>query len=338
MSVIRGRWWSFDRVGAVYVWAAVIAFFWVLKPTIFPTVATVQTVLNEYSITAVIALSLIVPLACGVFDLSVGATMGMGQMIPAWLLLHSPMPYPLAILIALLIGVAIGLVNALVVVGFGIDSFIATLATGGIIDALAVALSGNETVAGPVGGSLSHDLGTNVAGGLTPVVFAGFGIMLITSYVLERTRKGRYWYAVGFGEETARLAGIPVDWLKVQSFVISAVVATIAGIFLVASVQSATPGSGDPYLLAAFAGAFLGSTQIRPGRFNAWGTMVAVLLLGTGEYGLLLAGAPQWAPNVFQGGALVVAVGLTRVQADGAVWRLLRRSRVVNRSRVPIPG
>jgi ribose transport system permease protein len=329
LSLIRGHWWSFDRVGAVYVWVLVIALFWGIRPSLFPTLSTVQTVLNEYSITGIIALSLVVPLACGVFDLSVGAIMGMGQMIPAWLLLHSSMSYELAIVIALAIGIVVGMVNALVVVGFGVDSFIATLATGGIIDALAVAISGNQTVTGRVGITLAPVLGTNVIGGMTPAVFAMLGIMLIMGYALERTRKGRMWYAVGFGEETARLAGIRVDRLQVQAFLVSAVVATGAGVFLVAAVQSATPGSGDPYLLPAFAGAFLGSTQIRPGRFNAWGTVVAVLMLGTGEYGLLLAGAPQWAPNVFQGGALLVAVGLTRLQEKGAVWRLIRRSRIV---------
>jgi ribose transport system permease protein len=328
LSIVRGHWWSFDKIGAVYVWVLVIALFWGLQPSVFPRVSTIQTVLNEYSITGVIALSLVIPLACGVFDLSVGAIMGIGQMIPAWLLLHTSMSYVLAIVIALVVGLVIGAVNALVVVGFGIDSFIATLATGGIVDAIAVAISGNETVTGRVGTTLAPVLGSNLVGGLTPVVFAVFGIMLILGYTLERTRKGRMWYAVGFSDETARLAGVRVNWLQVQAFLISSVVATVAGIFLVATVQSATPGSGDPYLLPAFAGAFLGSTQIRPGRFNAWGTMIAVLMLGTGEYGLLLAGAAQWAPNVFQGGALLVAVGLTRMQDNGAVWRLIRRSRL----------
>jgi len=328
VSILRGHWWSFDRIGGVYVWILVIAFFWALKPDVFPTVSTVQTVLNEYSITAIIALSLVIPLACGVFDLSVGAIMGMGQMVPAWLLLHTDMSAALAVVIALGIGLFIGAVNALVVVGFGIDSFIATLATGGIIDAIAVAISGNETVTGRVGGSLAHALGSNVFLGLTPAVFAAVGIMIIIGYALERTRTGRFWYAVGFNAETARLAGVRVNWLQVQAFLLSGLFATVAGVFLVATVASATPGGGDPYLLPAFAGAFLGSTQIRPGRFNAWGTMIAVLLLGTGEYGLLLAGAAQWAPNVFQGGALLVAVALTRMEDNGAVWRLIRRSKL----------
>jgi ribose/xylose/arabinose/galactoside ABC-type transport system permease subunit len=85
-----------------------------------------------------------------------------------------------------------------------------------------------------------------------------------------------------------------------------------AGLVLTAQVASASPMNGDGFLLPAFAAVFLGATQFRLKRFSAWGAVLAVFMLGTGQYGLLLAGAPQWTPNVFQGLALIAAIGLSR--------------------------
>ena len=95
---------------------------------------------------------------------------------------------------------------------------------------------------------------------------------------------------------------------------VSAFIASIAGITLTARVASGTPGAGGAYLLPAFAGAFLGATQFRNGRFNTWGTVLAVVLIGTGDYGLNLSHAPQWSPQVFDGVALITAVGLTSLE------------------------
>jgi ribose transport system permease protein len=88
----------------------------------------------------------------------------------------------------------------------------------------------------------------------------------------------------------------------------------VAGVALTARIEAADPSNGPSYLIPAFSAAFLGATQFRHGRFNPWGTVVSVLLLGTGSIGLLLAGAPQWAPQVFQGVVLIAAVSLTVVQ------------------------
>jgi len=88
------------------------------------------------------------------------------------------------------------------------------------------------------------------------------------------------------------------------------VVAALAGVALTAQIGAADPSNGPSYLIPAFSAAFLGATQFRRGRFNPWGTILAVLMLTTGSIGLLLVGAPQWSPQVFQGAVLIAAVGL----------------------------
>jgi len=95
---------------------------------------------------------------------------------------------------------------------------------------------------------------------------------------------------------------------------VSAILAGFAGIVLTSRVTSGDPTVGPAYLLPAFAAAFVGATQLRQGRFNAWGTIIAVLLLGTGTEGLADVGAPEWAPSVFAGVTLILAVGLTGYQ------------------------
>lgn len=95
---------------------------------------------------------------------------------------------------------------------------------------------------------------------------------------------------------------------------ISAAISGLAGVIITARVNSGSPEAGPSYLLPAFAAVFLGATQFRHGRFNVWGAIVAVLLLGTGEVGLSLAEAPTWAPNVFQGIVLIASMAITRAE------------------------
>ena len=149
--------------------------------------------------------------------------------------------------------------------------------------------------------------------------------------VLSRTVSGRYVYAIGFNARVANLAGIRVKAVQAGSLLCSGVIGAFAGIVLTAHVSSATPAIGDSYLLPAFSAVFVGATQFASKRFNVLGTIIAVLMLGTGQYGLLVAGAPQWTPNVFQGLALVAAIGLTHLHDPSRVRGRRNASRVSRR-------
>ena len=133
-------------------------------------------------------------------------------------------------------------------------------------------------------------------------------------YLLEHTATGRRLYATGFNPDAARLAGVRIDRLRFMSLVASGGLAGATGIVLASTLGSGSPSAGTPYLLPAFAAAFLGATQLKHGRFNAGGTIIAVLLLGTGVTGLALANAPQWAGDMFVGVVLIAALALTGLQ------------------------
>lgn len=304
---------SFRTIGAVYVWLLLIAVFAIWIPDLFLREETLKTVLNQYSITALAALSIVVPLTTGVFDLSIGATMGLAGILSAWLLGNTDLSPLIVVLLGVGAGALVGLFNALIVVRMKIDSFIGTLATGSILAAITLGISGDQILTERVAGGFSDIASRDVAGIQLPVLYM-IVLMIAIGFFLEQTASGRYCYATGYNPEVTRLVGVSVDRVRTLALVFSGCVAAFAGVVLTARIQAADPANGPSYMIPAFSAAFLGATQFRHGRFNPWGTIVAVLMLGTGSVGLLLAGAPTWAPQIFQGAVLIAAVGVTVIQ------------------------
>ena len=305
-------------IGALYVWALIILVFAIWAPDTFLTLDTARAVLNQNAVTGLVALGLVVPLSAGIFDLSIGATIAFSGIVTAWLLGNTGMGPLEAAVLGVLAGTAVGLVNAVVVVGMRVDSFIGTLATGAVVSALTIAISGRQLLlTGGQGGFA--DIAQKTVAGLTLPVFYMAAVMLLLGIILQKTVRGRQLYATGFDAETAKLAGIPTLGLKAMSLVVSAGVAGFAGIVLASRLGAGSGTEGPAYLLPAFAAAFLGATQFQPGRFNTWGTIVAVLMIGTGQTGIVLVGAPSWASDVFLGFVLILAVSITGVERRGSL-------------------
>jgi ribose transport system permease protein len=144
-------------------------------------------------------------------------------------------------------------------------------------------------------------------------VYYGLALAAIVWWIFDHTPMGRRLFFVGRGSEAARLAGVNVDRYRAVSFIVAAVGAAVAGIILSGSLGSVQPSVGPTYLLPAYAGAFLGATTIRPGRFNPWGTIIALYLLTTGIQGLQLLGADVWVSDSFNGAALLLGVGVAQL-------------------------
>jgi ribose transport system permease protein len=300
------------NIGAIYVWVIIIVIFSLWMPRSFLQVGTPMSILNQSTVTAIVAMGVILPLAVGTFDLSIGAVMSFAAVTSAWLLGNTEIPVWLIVIITLGAGTTLGLINAFVILKMKIDSFIGTLATGSIIGALALGVSQNKLMTEGVAGAFSK-IATGTIFGIPYPVYYMLILMLVLAFILERTKTGRFMYASGFGPEAARLAGVNVVRLKLIALLASSFISSFAGIVLLGRIQAADATIGISYLLPAFSAVFLGATQFRNGRFNSWGTVVAVLMLQTGSFGLLLSGI-AWAPQVFQGVVLLAAVGITVVQ------------------------
>jgi len=326
-ALVLARWLDPRKISAIYVFIVLFGIFAVWIPDLFLTETTWRTLVNNQAITALTALALVVPLSAGVFNLAVGAQVGAASILIGWLLVDQGMPVLPAVLLTLVSGAVIGLATAWLVVRARIDSFIATLGVSSLLAAFITAISDGQQILGVPAGFA--DFGRGRLFGITYPVYAVVVVALVLWYLLERTPAGRRIYGTGGNIEAARLAGVSTSAVIVGSLVVCGVVAALAGTFITASLANADPTIGPGYLLPAFTAAFLGSTQFRGGRFNVWGTVLAVYVLATGVKGLQLAGAPVWIPDAFNGAALLLAVGLAKFQSDqgrtAAIMRLLRR-------------
>jgi ribose transport system permease protein len=320
---------SFRNISAVYVFVALFVVFAIWVPETFLEWRTWKALLDSQAVTAVLAIGLVVTMAAGAFDLAIGAELGFGSILVAWLLIDHGMPVVLAIFLALVSGGLVGLVSGMLIVHGRIDSFIATLGLSSVLLALTAWVSDSQQILGLPEGLTR--IGTTQIGGITLPVYILIALALLVWYLLERTPLGRKVYATGGNIEAARLAGVRVSAVLIGALIAGGVVAALAGILVSARLGTGDPTVGPAYLLPAFSAAFLGSTQFRGGRFNVWGTVVAVYVLATGVLGLQLAGAPIWIPEFFNGAALLLAVGMARFQGSsergGAIRRLLRFDR-----------
>jgi ribose transport system permease protein len=311
---------SVRKIGAVYVWILAIAIFSILKPHEFLALTTFQGIASQYAIVGLGSVAVVVALASGSFDITIGANIGLSSMVFTLVVRHGSTSIIWAVSLAMLVGLSVAIANIITVVVFEIDSFIGTLAMSAIIDAVAVAMSGGQSINARAPGSWSVFATSSIAGIQLPFYYLLI-IAIAIGYWLERTRSGRYIYAVGFDRETARLTGLPIRRLRAAGFLTSGLVGAFTGILLAAQVGSATAGSGDSYLIPTFSAAFLGATQVRPGRFNTWGTLISVFLLATGDYGITIVGGPTWSTQMFQGVVLLVAIGLAQLGGNRLVTR-----------------
>ncbi len=298
-----------DRLSGVYCLGLLVVLFAILIPETFLTTSTVRSVGANSAVTSLVALALIVPVACGLFDLSVAGILGVAAVLVLDLQQRG-VGATAAVILTLLAGAAIGAVNGFLVVKVGIDSFIATLGMSSVLAAAAFAVTdGNQLVAKAPSTFVSLGQGTLL--GLPRPVWYAVAVAAVLYYVTERTTAGRYMYAIGGNREASRLVGIRVDRVRFASLVTSGLLGALAGIVLSSQLGASSADIGPPYLLPAFSAVLLGATQIKTnGRANVLGTLVAVVLLATGIFGLQLAGAPTFISSLFNGVALILAVSL----------------------------
>ena len=128
--------------------------------------------------------------------------------------------------------------------------------------------------------------------------------------VLEYLPIGRYFYAIGANPKAAALNGIPVRRFTIIAFVSSGLLTAFAGVLLASRLRIGQASVGLEYLLPALVGAFLGSTTIKPGRVNVWGTIVGVAILAIGISGIQQFGASFFVEPLFNGVTLLVAIGI----------------------------
>ena len=286
-----------------------IIFFSLLLPRTFPTYLNFRSILADKAIIAMLSLAATVPMMAGRIDLNVGFGIVMWHILAIGLQVMYGVPWPLAILIVLVCAGLVGLFNGILVEIAQIDSFIATLGTGTVLYALALWFTDGRQLVGSLSPGFIAINTTAILGIPIPALYVlalAIGLWIIS----ERLPLGRHVYAIGANEKAAALNGIPVRYYIVGVFVGSALIAGFAGCVLAAKLRIGQANVGLDYLLPALVGAFLGSTTIKPGRVNVWGTMFGVAILAVGISGIQQLGGEFFVEPLFNGTTLVVSIAL----------------------------
>lgn len=301
--------WGFAPVmrnyGIAVFLVLMIIVFSALMPDTFATAGNFRQILADQAVPGILALAVILPLAAGEFDLSVGANLGICTILGI-VLASSGTPLVVVIAATILAGALVGAINAFMTIVVGVNAFIATLGMATILAGFNLLLT-NSTLIIHGNEAFSAMTGTRVAGLQMVIVYFAV-ISLVLWYVFERTPFGRYLRATGMGRDAANLSGVRTRRYLAAAFVGAGVLAGIAGMLQASRASNATPDLGPEFLLPAYAAAFLGATAIRAGYFNVWGTVIGVYLLAIGANGLIILGARTWVTHMFNGVALLIAV------------------------------
>jgi ribose transport system permease protein len=307
------RWQAIGRLLPVYglplLTLILIVLFSLLLPNTFPTYLNFRSILADKAIIALLSLAATLPMMAGRIDLTVGFGIVMWHILAMWLLVKTGVPWPLAMLIVLACGALIGLINGLLVEVAQIDSFIATLGTGTMLYALALWLTDGRQIIGVLPNGFIAINTTTIAAIPIPALYV-IVLALVLWIVSERLPLGRHVYAIGANEKAAALNGIPVRAYVIGVFVASGLIAGFAGCILAAKLRIGQANVGLDYLLPALVGAFLGTTTIKPGRVNIWGTIFGVLILAVGISGIQQIGGAFFVEPLFNGTTLVISIAL----------------------------
>jgi ribose transport system permease protein len=311
-TLVRRRGEVAQRLALPSAWLLVIALFGALEPGTFLTTANFQTIFGSQTVLAILTLGLLFPLIAGDYDLSIASTLSLSAMVVALLDAQHGWPVLWAVFAAVAAAAVVGVVNGSIVALLQVDALITTLGTGAFLSGVVLWISDSQTIGGVSQRLVDPAIVWDLLG--IPLSFLyGLALCIAVWYVLERTPHGRRLLFVGQSRSVARLSGVRVGRMRFGALVASATISGLAGVLYAGTIGGADPSSGASYLLPAFAAAFLGATSIAPGRFNPWGSIIAVYFLVTGVTGLQLLGLASYVQQLFYGGALVFAVTLSQL-------------------------
>jgi len=271
----------------------------------FLTTANLSNILRQVSINAIIAAGMTTVILAGGIDLSVGAVMALSMTAAAGAMLAG-VPIPLAIFVALAIGLLCGAVNGMLVAYLGLPAIIVTLAMMEIPRGAALLYTKGYPLSGLPPGFSFWGRG-QVLGVQTPIIAMlmvyGVGYVMLNHYPV-----GRYIYGIGGNEEAVRLSGVRVRRYKFLTYVISGLTAAISGVVLASRLMSGQPNAGEGFELDAIAATVLGGTSITGGRGHILGTLVGALMLGVLNNGLNLMEVSPYTQRVLKGVIIILAI------------------------------
>jgi ribose transport system permease protein len=302
---------SLQRYGTLLAFVILVAAFSLAAPEAFASRANLLNLLQQITTLSVVAVAATFVMVIGEFDLSIGFVASLAGVI-AFVLFGIGAPIPLAVLAGLLAGIAVGLVNGVLIARFGVPSFVATLAIGTIVSGLAYWASGGSSLfSGVPPGFTSLGRGTILG---VPILVLWMALVLVgAQVVLARTRFGRRLHAIGDNAVAARLVGLPVTRDRTVTFAAAGFLSALGGLLLAARLGSVQHTMGEVFLLPAYAAVFVGTTASRTGTPNIGGTFLGVAIAGVIANGLTILGADPFVQRMVTGAIIIAAVLVRRI-------------------------
>jgi ribose transport system permease protein len=307
---------KFITFGAV---VALFIFFSIVGKNFF-TMRSVLSLLLQTSAVTIMGIGVTFCIITGGIDLSIGSVIALTGTVGVMAAIAG-VPIWISMLIGLLVGVVTGLLNGLMITRLKLPPFIATL--GMMMVARGVALTITNANAWPapdafgnLGNGTIFDLGRTFPGIPYPVLIM-IAVALIFSFILGKTRIGRYIYAVGSNEEAARLSGIKINQIKIIAYIISGLLAGLVGVILASRMVTSQPNSAVGYELNAIAAAVIGGTSLMGGIGTIAGTVIGSFIIGILTVGLTMSGANYFMQQIVIGLVVIGAVTIDQLKSRG---------------------
>ncbi|MFE1952356.1 MULTISPECIES: ABC transporter permease/substrate-binding protein [Streptomyces] len=277
----------------------------------FLTTTNLLNVGVQAAVTAILAFGVTFVIVSAGIDLSVGSVAALSATVLAWAATNEGVPVPIAVLLAVVTGLACGFVNGALIAYGKLPPFIATLAMLSVGRGLSLVISQGSPI--PFPDSVSR-LGDTLGGWLPVPVIVMVVVGVVTAVVLGRTFIGRSMYAIGGNEEAARLSGLRVQRQKLVIYGLSGLFAAVAGIVLASRLSSAQPQAAQGYELDAIAAVVIGGASLAGGVGKASGTFIGALILAVLRNGLNLLSVSAFWQQVVIGVVIALAVLLDTVR------------------------
>lgn len=273
----------------------------------FMSARNLLNVLDQITVLGIMAVGMTLVILIGGIDLAVGSVLALTMMVMGYLANQVGLPLGVGILIALAVAAVAGGISGLLITGFGVPAFIATLAMMSVARGLANMITDGQQIVGfPAWFSL---LAYDRIGGFLTVTVAIMLVVFVLGWIyLRYTSGGRSLYAIGGNPEVARLAGINVSLYTIGVYVVSSLLAGLAGVVLAMRLDSVQPTAGMTYELDTIAAVVIGGTSLSGGKGGIFGTIIGVLIIGVLRNGLNLLGVSPFTQSVVIGVVIAMAV------------------------------
>lgn len=292
----------------------------------FLTPRNIANILRSISITTLIAMGVTVSLAVDGFDLSVGSMAGFAGIIAASMMIWYEQGLAVTILVPLLVGLLVGLLNAFLIVVIGIDDILVTLGmlfmVRGALQTYANGVAIHNYMIMPDGsvapGVISDAflfLGQGSVGPIPASIIIMLVMVALMYVFMNHSRFGRYLYVIGGNKEAAYLSGIKVNWYRMVAYMISGLLAAAGGVLLASRLGTGELRGGEPFLMDAVMASFVGVSVLAAGKPNIFGTFVGAIFTGIMLNGLTMMNVAPTTLDIFKGGVLILAVGLSALQS-----------------------